>query len=180
MIRFLSLFKYFILAGLLIIVLEIAGALLVRSWLDSSNRDNEPIAGSNYDNRSGKNGSGDATGINDKVSGETVDTDGLSAPESKVSQDAETLTEETDDTYISSDEILSLENVSLGDKIACASIISKVSGDVIGRIASMARDGVTYSEMDEVRELLGNYLSISEIKKLTDLLESNRSRFAGN
>lgn len=71
------------------------------------------------------------------------------------------------------DEINSLWNLGLLDKIAAASILSKLSAEEIDLIIGMSADGITFDEYEELKALAENYLDPSDIKVLEKILFSS-------
>ncbi|MDP4092411.1 MAG: hypothetical protein Q8920_03530 [Bacillota bacterium] len=83
-----------------------------------------------------------------------------------------------DEYFLTAKEVMAMENISLMDKLKGLTLLSKLNRDVIDKIYNMASDGLTYKEMDDVRSLLGRYLSSSEIEKLNELLVKNKNLYA--
>jgi hypothetical protein len=81
--------------------------------------------------------------------------------------------------YIHPEEIESLKNLSLQDKLAVLSIISKIDRDVADRVYEMSKDGVTYHEFAEIKESVENYLEPADVEILEELFHRSREIYAG-
>jgi len=84
-----------------------------------------------------------------------------------------------DEKFLTLDDISGFEKMAPADKLAAATIMRKISKDDMERVWDIARDGVTYKEIQEIRGILEARLSPKEIGTLEALLlkagSANRS-----
>ena len=81
--------------------------------------------------------------------------------------------------YIYPEEIELLKQLSLQDKLAALSIISKIDRDVANRVYEMSKDGVTYHEFAEIKESVENYLEPADVEVLEELFHRSKEIYAG-
>jgi|GEM_PF-2887142 len=93
-------------------------------------------------------------------------------------QDEEDTGKNGDDYFITLEEIGSLENMSLQDKLKAVSILSTVDRGILDSAVEMAGDGITYDEYDELKASAEVYLDTDDVKTLEDILDRNRSLHA--
>ena len=80
--------------------------------------------------------------------------------------------------FMTCEEVASIENLSLRDKLTGLSILSRMEKDQIERICSISEGGVTFEEAGVIRQILEKYLSDSEIDTLNDILLRNKRVYA--
>jgi hypothetical protein len=79
------------------------------------------------------------------------------------------------DFFMTFEEVESMENLELLQKLTGVSILSKVAKDDIESIYYMIEGGITYEEMGEIRRLLEKYLSDAEVDLLYEILEASKA-----
>lgn len=83
-----------------------------------------------------------------------------------------------DKYFMTFNEVNSIENISLRDKLTGLSIISKIKKADIERVYELADGGITLDELKEIKRILEKNLSKDEIEKLDDILTKNRKLYA--
>lgn len=81
--------------------------------------------------------------------------------------------------YMTKSEVGFLGNLDIKDKLKALSLISKVGRKDADKIYVEASDGVTYSEMNDIKDILGKYLTQKEMEILIDLLDKNKQLYTG-
>jgi hypothetical protein len=81
---------------------------------------------------------------------------------------------ESGDFFMTFEEVESMENLELLQKLTGVSILSKVAKDDMESIYYMIEGGITYEEMGEIRRLLEKYLSDAEVDTLYEILEAGK------
>ena len=74
-----------------------------------------------------------------------------------------------DEKFVTLGDLSVFEKMAPADKLAAASIICKISKDDMDRVWDIARDGITYEEMREIRGIFEAHLSPKEIGALEAL-----------
>jgi hypothetical protein len=82
---------------------------------------------------------------------------------------------ESGDFFMTFEEVESMENLELLQKLTGISILSKVAKDDMESIYYMIEGGITYEEMGEIRKLLEKYLSDAEVDTLYEILEAGKA-----
>jgi hypothetical protein len=82
---------------------------------------------------------------------------------------------ESGDFFMTFEEVESMENLELLQKLTGISILSKVAKDDMENIYYMIEGGITYEEMGEIRKLLEKYLSDAEVDTLYEILEAGKA-----
>jgi len=82
--------------------------------------------------------------------------------------------------FMTFDEICSIQNINLNDKLAGLSIINKINKADAARIYDLAHDGLTIDEMNEIKQMLKKSLSADEIEKLSDILQKCKEQYAAD
>lgn len=81
--------------------------------------------------------------------------------------------------YMSVNEMMyAVNNVSLKDKLWLATIARKIKKDNINRISNVLEAGITYTEIEELKNILGQDLSSDEIERLDGMLIKSRKVYA--
>jgi hypothetical protein len=84
---------------------------------------------------------------------------------------------DTNNYFLTYDEILNIENISLGDKLAGLSIIRKIPGQDLNRIMDMADGGITLDEAGELEVILEQKLDSNDIDKLKEIVDRSRKLY---
>lgn len=82
--------------------------------------------------------------------------------------------------YVYPEEIELLKYLSLKDKLAAISIISKIDRDIADRVYEMSKDGVTYGEFSEIKESVKNYLEPADVEVLEELFHRSKEIYTEN
>ncbi|MCX7843355.1 MAG: hypothetical protein N2489_09840 [Clostridia bacterium] len=75
--------------------------------------------------------------------------------------------------FLTLDEILSIKDISLKDKLAGLSVIKKLKREDIERIVEMAQGGITQEEYRAIENILRNNLEKKDIACLGEILDRN-------
>jgi hypothetical protein len=76
--------------------------------------------------------------------------------------------------YMTLEEVQYLGELSLQDKLAALTVLSKIGSSESDRIYQLAADGVTYAEMEEIRAMLEKKLSEADMEVLYGILDKSR------
>ena len=79
-------------------------------------------------------------------------------------------THEEGDIYLTAEEISSMEEMSLGEKLTGLAILSKLKKEVLNQIYVMARDGITTNEAEDIECLLQDNLGKEDINAIKTML----------
>lgn len=87
--------------------------------------------------------------------------------------------ESTDsEIYMTAEEVQGLEQLDIGDKLAALAILSRIGSSRSERIYALAEDGLTDSEMQEIKVLLEEKLSEADMESLYAILDKCRELYA--
>lgn len=76
--------------------------------------------------------------------------------------------------------VAALQQLSIIDKLAALSILSKVGREEIDRIFEISNDGITFDEYEELRILAESRLKPSDMEELKKILSKNQGLLAQN
>lgn len=82
------------------------------------------------------------------------------------------------DIYMTGEQIRELQRTGFPDMLACMEILSKVGSEDLKLIYDRLSDGVTYSELQEMKSVLSASLAQEDLEKLIELLEKNQGSLA--
>ena len=85
-----------------------------------------------------------------------------------------------DKYYLTFDEIMEIENISLIDKIMGMTILGKLSREDAEKLISLAGGGVTMKEFETAKQLLEESLGKEEFEKLMVIFERNWKKYRDN
>lgn len=80
----------------------------------------------------------------------------------------------TESCFMTYDELISLENMSLSDKLTGMAIVKKLKSKDIIKLLDMANGGITESEYEEASRLLKETLGHDDYARLNELLMRNK------
>ncbi|MFZ5989093.1 MAG: hypothetical protein ACOYWZ_18475 [Bacillota bacterium] len=80
--------------------------------------------------------------------------------------------------FLTHDEIIAMNNVSFTDKIMGLSILRKLNKSDIEDMLKIARGGITFDEMEDLKKILLTKLEPDEIEKLEGMLRKNKKLYA--
>lgn len=83
-----------------------------------------------------------------------------------------------DGGYMTLEEVQSLGELGLQDKLAALTVLSKIGRSESDRIYELAIDGVTNAEMEEIKGLLEKKLSEADMEVLYGILDRGRKLYA--
>ncbi|HHW47961.1 MAG TPA: hypothetical protein GXX14_05000 [Clostridiaceae bacterium] len=81
-------------------------------------------------------------------------------------------------SYLSVDEINFFQKISLMDKLKVLSVISRLKKEDIDAILRMVSGGITYAEMDKIREILEERLGEKDVCMLENLINKNKELYS--
>lgn len=82
------------------------------------------------------------------------------------------------DNIIPYDELISMKNVGLKDKLSIIAIMNKVKKSNMDKIYAIAKDGIAIEEIDEIRAILEEDLNKKDINKLMEIINKNIDLYA--
>jgi len=79
-----------------------------------------------------------------------------------------------EELFLTIEDIKSLKNMGVVDKLKAMAIFSKIDGSNIERICSIADGGITYNEAEEIKLILRENLTPQHIEELNDIIVRNK------
>jgi len=109
--------------------------------------------------------------------------DGMRKENSDKPGDADKSMNETDvrtpeESFLSLDEINFFQKMNLSDKLKVLSVISRLKKEDIEAIYRMISGGITYAEMNKIREILEERLGEKDVGMLENLINKNKELYS--
>ncbi len=73
--------------------------------------------------------------------------------------------------FLTIDDVMAARNVSLNDRLSAIAIAGKINKADMEKIYGMAKDGLTYREIQEIKRILENNLSKEDMNRIEALLQ---------
>jgi len=85
-----------------------------------------------------------------------------------------------EELFLTINEIKTLRNMGMADKLKAMTIFSKIDGSSIEKICTIAEGGITYDEVEEIKLLLRKNLASNHIEELNDIIIRNKKLLSQN
>ena len=83
-----------------------------------------------------------------------------------------------EESFLSVDEINFFQKISISDKLKVLSVISRLKKEDIEAICRMTSGGVTFAEMNAIREILEDRLGKKDVDMLENLINRNKELYS--
>lgn len=86
--------------------------------------------------------------------------------------------EATGSYFLTLDEVISMQNINLEDKIAGLAVLKKLGKSEMERIVELTNAGITNGEMHEIKAILTKRLSQEDLECLNEILIKNKKIYS--